>query len=139
MQAFGLKHLVPARNLLVQVLRSGRRAVAPRLATDGPVRIPAGGTAEVRVLARNLPPAVLELSGPPAFVALRDVRADRDGLVLVLEAAGTMEHVGREGNLIVEAYATAAGRGKKEKKPQQVRRVFAGVLPAIPYEIVVEK
>ncbi|MHC4959303.1 MAG: hypothetical protein ACYTGN_13115 [Planctomycetota bacterium] len=145
MQAFGLKHLVPARELLVQVKRSGRRAVAPRLASAESVKIPAGATAEVHVLARGLPPLEaisFELSDPPAFVTLRDVRAERDGVVLVLEAAKTMEHVGREGNLIIEAYTQVTGgrrgKGKKDKKakPQVTRRVYAGVLPAVPFVIV---
>ena len=54
-----------------------------------------------------------------------------------LRCAATAAEPGREGNLIVNAYAARAGEGgnsgKEQRKP---RRILLGSLPAIPFRIV---
>ena len=153
MQAFGLRHLVPAQQLLVDLSRSSRRTPPLRLAKKRPARIPAGGTTEVRVEISGVPALdtiEFRLSDPPAGVTLVKTRTERRGVVLVLAAERGKAKVGLAENLIVEAYAqigaggkrakgAKAKRKKKKKKaapPQNTRRQFVGVLPALPFEIV---
>ncbi|MHC4161186.1 MAG: hypothetical protein ACYSUM_03510 [Planctomycetota bacterium] len=153
MQAFGLRHLVPARQLLVDITRGGRRGSTMRLASDRRARIPVGGTTEVRIDIPSMPALAkveFKLSDPPAGVSLRKVRAKGQRLVLVVAAERDKAQVGLADNLIVEAYAQVAvgrrgGKAKakdkakakgKAKAAQQTRRYFAGVLPAVPFVIV---
>jgi len=149
MQAFGLRHLVPAQRLLVSILRPWSGAPAMRLADDRRTRIPAAGKAEVAVMVPGLPPAgkvSFELSDPPPGVTLHDVRIERRTLILVFAAAQGKATVGLADNLIVEAYTDVGtgrrrgkGKGKAKSKPkvrQAPRRVLLGVLPAVPFVII---
>ena len=150
MQAFGLRHLVPARQLLVHVARAWRRRAAPALADNRPVRIPVDGTAEVRIEAPGLAALAgvrFTLSEPPPGVTLRDVRAERNGLVLVLGSEIGRVRIGEAGNLIVEAEVEVARTAKKRKeekkrneknrkKGNRGRRKLTGLLPAVPFIIV---
>ncbi|MHC4972191.1 MAG: hypothetical protein ACYTG3_07660 [Planctomycetota bacterium] len=147
MQAFGLRHLVPAKQLLVDITRGGRTASATRLASDRRVRIPLGGTTEVRVEVPRLPgldKIEFKLSDPPTGVSLRKARVKGQRLVLVLAAERGKAQVGLAANLIVEAYAHVpvarkGGKGKNKSKGKakpETRRYFAGVLPAVPFVIV---
>ncbi|MHC4062977.1 MAG: hypothetical protein ACYSUI_00530 [Planctomycetota bacterium] len=140
MQAFLYRHLVPSQELVVAVLRR-RRGVPVTVASDSPVRIPEGGTANVliktprrwRVRQREV---VFELDEPPEGVTLQDVTAVPKGLVLLLKADGDAAKAGFEDNLIVEAFTEFAGRKQRGKALGQKRLVSLGVLPAIPFEIV---
>jgi len=155
MQAFGLRHLVPARQLLVDITRGWRRKAPMRLASDRRARIPLGGTTEVRIDIPGVPGLdkyEYKLSDPPAGVSLRKVHVKGQRLVLVVEAERDKAEVGLADNLIVEAYTQVAigqpggkGKGKAKGKPKakgkakaapRMRRVFAGVLPAVPFVIV---
>ncbi len=144
MQAFGFTHLVPAQDLMVDVLRSGRRAPPMRLATEGPARIPRGGTVEVRVVAPGPPqPDTMEvtysLDAPPEGVTLAGVRAERQGLVLVLAAEGGKAQAGLAGNLIpearVEIVPPAQEGADRPRRAAQQRRVVTVTLPAVPFVI----
>ncbi|MHC4470088.1 MAG: PPC domain-containing protein [Planctomycetota bacterium] len=146
MQAFGLRHLVAAQELLVEVRRSRRWPPPMRRATPGPVPLPVGGTARVRIVAPGLPSRLgsfhFELDEPPEGVTLRAVQPSRRGLDVVLEASAGKAKPGLADNLIVAAYVEAAPRGRsakdkaKAKTPQPKRRYYIGVLPAIPVEVV---
>lgn len=138
MQAFAYRHLVPAQELELSVSGLLRRGPSVQLAADLPVRIPAGGTAEVRVRATQarIPVAIrFELSEPPKGVTLQEVTAVPDGFALVLKADSAAQ-VGYADSLIVEAFAEMENSRPGNKAPQQRRRVSLGVLPAIPFEIV---
>ncbi|MBE7557613.1 hypothetical protein HS125_01150 [bacterium] len=138
MQAFAYQHLVPARELVALVVGPRRGGPPVQLATTDPVRIPAGGSAQVRVnapLGPMLQNVQLALSDPPAGVALQKTTVVPGGLVLTLAADGKSAPVGLADNLIVEAYSNAPPRpGAQPARPGQ--RVSLGVLPAIPCEIV---
>jgi hypothetical protein len=149
MQAFGLRHLVPARHLLVDITKGGRQASATRLASKRRARIPLGGTTEIRIEVPRLPTLdkiEFKLSDPPAGVSLRKVRTRGQRLTLVLAAERDKAQVGLAENLIVEAYALVPvnrkgkaknkSKAKGKAKAQQTRRWFAGVLPAVPFVIV---
>jgi len=83
MQAFAYQHLVPADELRVSVVGRGGTRIPASIVSSQPVRIPAGGTARVRVI---VPPAYLrfdkvefELSEPPDGITLRDSSLDPAG------------------------------------------------------------
>jgi hypothetical protein len=141
MQAFAYWHLVPAQELLVATSRlpAATGAVELEVPGGGPLRIPAGGTVQVRV---KTPPSPmmdavqLELSEPPKGVTLGAVTAVPGGLAFVVKADSQAPQVGYADNLIVEAFAQVEGGPPNRKAAAQKRRVALGVLPAIPFEIV---
>jgi hypothetical protein len=139
MQAFLYRHLAPSQELMVAVMSTRFRTPPIELAASGPVRIPVGGTAQVRIKTPRGPMLQnmrLELSDPPKGLTLQDVTAVPDGLEFVLKADGDAAKAGFADNLIVEAFTETAGGQKGGKAATQRQRVSLGVLPAIPIEIV---
>jgi hypothetical protein len=142
MQAFAYRHLVPADSLKLTVLaRRGTRFPA-RVVSGETVRMPAGGSARVRVelpVARALQNVQLELSEPPEGVSIRAVEVDGAGASFVVEADASKAKPGLRGNLIValSGERMPAQRGNQAAPPGAAarRRVPVGVLPAIPFEI----
>ncbi|MCX7015199.1 MAG: hypothetical protein NTW86_22035 [Candidatus Sumerlaeota bacterium] len=144
MQAFAYRHLAPSQQLLVAVVGKRYGSAPLELADAVPIRVPAGGAAQVRLntprnqMPRNLQ---LELSDPPKGVTLQDVSVQPSGLAFVLKADGKAAKAGLADNLIVQAFtepsskapAKAVGVAKQAPKRQSL-----GVLPAIPFEIVQE-
>jgi hypothetical protein len=143
---------VQARQLLVEVTRSWRRGPPLRVASDRRVRIPAGGSAEVRILTQRPPDlekTKFVLSDAPPGVSLRRVHGKGQSLILVLAAERGKAQVGYADNLIIDAYleyvpgqqrAKGKGKAKAKKtkgkaKAQQKRLAYAGVLPAVPFVI----
>jgi len=138
MQAFAYHHLVPAKELLAMVTNVMRLAPVFAMAQPEPVRIPSGGTAEVRIAAPRLPPLLtvqLELSDPPDGIAIRSVTRVPGGLSLVLQADGQKTKAGYADNLIVKA-STEIEVGGRNGQAARRQRVSLGTLPAIPLEIV---
>lgn len=138
MQAFAYRHLVPSEAFLATVIGRGMARGPVRIFGSVPLKIPAGGTASVRV---GVPPETrigkieLELSNPPDGIALRDVSAKRLGTELVLEGDAGKLKPGLQGNLIVGAFLLRE-QPAAEGKPARVRRLPLGVLPAVPFEVV---
>jgi len=140
MQAFAYHHLVPARELVVMVTNTMRLAPVFGLMQAEPVKIPSGGTAEVRIIAPRLPPLLtvqLELSDPPEGMSIGSVTRVPGGLSLVLQADAEKMKVGYADNLIAEASTNIQGRGQNGQ-PGRWQRVPLGTLPAIPFEIVAQ-
>jgi hypothetical protein len=136
MQAFMYHQMVPAQELLAAVIgRPNMPAVT--LPDAAPVRIPAGGTAQVRV---NAPARAgfgsfdLSLSDPPAGIALEKVNQSADGVTLVLSASAKAP-VGMKDNLIVEIFRTGARAGSDAAAQRRLRTPL-GCLPAISFEVV---
>ena len=139
MQAFAYHHLVPADELRLTVaLRGGTRA-SSRLLSSEPVKIPAGGKAQVRVA---IPPGYhgyeklrFELTDPPEGITLSGLSVTPAETQFVLEADTNKVNPGMRGNLIVAvsgervAPANAPNAGAR-------RRLPIGMLPAIAFEIV---
>ena len=139
MQAFLYRHLVPTQELLVLVQKSKWRAPPVELAGRGLVRIPAGGTAQVRIKTRRssiLKEMKLELSEPPEGVTLYDVTVVPEGLAFRLKADKDTMQTGFADNLIVEAFREFTPKQQEGKPAPQKRRISMGVFPAIPIEIV---
>jgi hypothetical protein len=139
MQAFLYRHLVPAQELLVAVQKSKWRVPPIALAGRSPVRIPAGGSAQVRIKTRRgqaLREMQLELNEPPEGVSLHDMTIVPEGLAFKLKADKDAIQSGFTDNLIVEAFREFTPKQQKGKPAPQKRRYSMGVLPAIPIEIV---
>jgi hypothetical protein len=139
MQAFLYRHLVPSRELsvLVQKARWGMPPI--ELAGDGPVRIPAGGSAQVRFKTprrANLKQVRLALREPPEGLTLHDLTVVPEGLAFRLRADGDAMESGYADNLIVEAFRESTRKPQKGKPTPPKRRYSMGVLPAIPILIV---
>lgn len=138
MQAFLYRHLVPAQELLVSVqkARGGMPRVA--LAADGPVRIPAGGSARVLVkMPRRsiLKEMRLKLKDPPAGVTLDEVAVVPEGLTFLIRANAESGRSRPVGNLIVQVFREYVPKQKDGKPSNQKRRYSLGIFPAIPFEI----
>jgi hypothetical protein len=145
MQAFAYRHLVPAKELKVAVVGSlgrfggGRGQV--RVLGPTPVRIPAGGTARVRL---GTPTSAfadrfnLELNEPPEGISLKSVSPSADGAELLLQGDPGKAKPGLKGNLIVNIFPgkNTAPTNQPAKRPANQRRASSGCLPAIPFEIV---
>ena len=149
MQAFIYRHMVPSQEFMVVTPGNKRRVPTFELAGDERVRVPAGGTAGVRVKIPKkamLPGIQLELSEPPAGLTLEDVNVAIGEMTFSLKADANSTKVGLTDNLIVEVttdpispgstrFADTNNPPENQKKPQK-QRVYLGVLPAIPFEIV---
>jgi hypothetical protein len=138
MQAFVYHHLVPAQEWLVQVIGAGRARIPWKLSAQEPVKLPAGGTALVRLfLPVNRPAAQLQLAlnEPPEGITIQHVSPVPDGLSILLRADAGKVKPGLKGNLIVDAFAAGAANAPAKKQANN-RRLPLGTLPAIPFEVV---
>jgi hypothetical protein len=139
MQAFAYRHLVAANELLVSVSGRFMQRNAVRILSAMPVKIPAGGTARVRV---GMPTRTfagqiqLELSEPPEGIVIKSASPIREGTEIVLQGDANKVKPGLQGNLIVNAYAERPEPSKDAKAQPNKRRVPVGTLPALPFEIV---
>jgi hypothetical protein len=136
MQAFLYRHLAPAQELLVALIRPNRRQPPVHLVSHTPLRIPEGGSAELRLRTPRAPTLEnlrLQLDEPPPGLSLHGVRALANGLAFQIKA-GPGAARGLTGNLIVEASTEAAN--PRQSGANQTQRVSLGFLPAIPFEIV---
>jgi hypothetical protein len=137
MQAFAYRHLVPEKELLVAVNgRGGARAV--RLLTDGPISIPAGGTARVQIAASAFADRFqFELSDPPEGISIKNVSPVDSGTQIVFTSDAAKAKPGLKGNLIINVLPGQGGQfAAKAKRPAAPRKVAIGTLPAVPFEIV---
>ncbi len=137
MQAFAYRHLAPSQALMVAVVGQGRRAAPAELDVDVPVRIPPGGSGQVRVRTARFrwPRGIrLEPQDPPKGVSIEQVNVGSDSVSFVLKASKDAE-AGLADNLIVEVVAPppASAPGGRARRPD---RMVLGCLPAIPMEIV---
>jgi hypothetical protein len=138
MQAFAYRHLVPVDALRVSVIRRGATRSWARVMTPQPVRVPAGGSARIRV---SLPPLRqfdqigLELSEPPEGLSLADVSVTAGGAEIVVRADAAKAKAGSKGNLIVTVSGERVAAGNQAPKSQR-RRLTLACLPAILFEIV---
>ncbi|MCU0917798.1 MAG: hypothetical protein MUC88_25030 [Planctomycetes bacterium] len=139
MQAFAYRHLVPARDLQVVLTRRGATRSFARILSEPPIRIPAGGTAPVRVglpAVKFFDKIEFELSEPPEGITVQGTSSGPRGTVLTLQADAAKARPGLKGNLIVTIFGErtpASGPGKPKTNRQ---RSPLGTLPAIPFEIV---
>jgi len=139
MQAFLYRHLVPAQDFLV-LIQKARWGVPPvELAGNSPVRIPAGGSAQVRIKTAGrskLKGVQLQLNEPPEGLTMHDVTFVPNGLTFQLKADENVISNGFSDNLIIEVFRESVVKQKDGKPTSQKRRNSMGLFPAIPIEIV---
>jgi hypothetical protein len=128
MQAFAYMHLVPKRVFIVDVMGAGRKA--PGATVDGaPIRVPAGGSAPVKLLIPALPASLknvqLEIDDPPAGLTLSDAASAPGVVTFILKAKPDAPKVGYADNLILEIFSDVGGN-----------RASLGILPAVSFQIV---
>jgi hypothetical protein len=139
MQAFLYRHLVPAKELIVLVQKARWRVPPVEIVSDSPIRIPAGGSAQVRVKARRgsiLKEIKLELDRPPDGLTLENVSVKSDGLAFRLKAEKDTVQGDFTDNLIVEAFREYRPKNKDGTLSNQKRRYSMGILPAIPIKVI---
>ena len=138
MQAFAYRHLVPADGLRVSVLQRGSVRMVPRVVAPGPVAIPVGGTARVRVafpFPRTFEKYEFELSEAPEGVTLSDLVIGPNGADFTLRADPAKAKPGTRGNLIVVISGERVPQSNQPNQPNPPaaarRRVPLMTLPAI--------
>ena len=140
MQAFAYRHLVPAKELAVTVSGRFMNRMPLRILSATPVKIPAGGSAKVRVSAPGGAAGNrfrLELNEPPEGITLGKVSAASEGTEIELRSDAAKAKPGLKGNLIVSIFPSQAlAAAAKNKKQGNQQRTAVGTLPAIPFEIV---
>ncbi|HID74552.1 MAG TPA: DUF1501 domain-containing protein, partial [Planctomycetaceae bacterium] len=146
MQAFASKHLVPAHDFLLALPRrrpskrpADTRAFRPslRLLTETPIRIRAGGQAELQAHVTwdsRRGEIEFELSDPPKGIRIAKAWCKDRTATIVLEADATEASVGLRGNLIIGGFQNRT-QTNKEGKTRHFRS-FLGPLPAAPFETV---
>ena len=138
LQAFAYRHLVPAQDLKAFVARRGPLSDVERILSDTPIKLPAGGTARVRVwvpISALMGNAQLELSQPPQGIILADTLPVREGTELVLQCNAAVVKPGQKGTLTVTVVGQRQGPPGQKPSPNSPR-VTLGTLPPIPFEIV---
>jgi len=138
MQAFAYRHLVAAHDLKVAVTERFPRN-AESILSELPVKIPANGTARVRVTVSTnmlLAQPTLELSDPPTGITLTDTLPLREGCELVLQSNAALMKPGQKGSLTVKIIGQRPGRRGKTQPVSGEPRVTLATLPPIPFEIV---
>jgi hypothetical protein len=142
MQAFLYRHLVPAKEFIVLVQKAKWRSPPVEIVGGSPIRIPAGGSVEVRIKTRRgktLKEMKLELSKPPEGVTIGKVSVIKDGLTFQLKAEKDVLKSGFADNLIIEAFREYRPKQKDGTLSKQKRRYSMGVFPAIPIKIIAAK
>jgi hypothetical protein len=140
MQAFAYRHLVPAQELEVAVLKRPNPRATMTILSATPVRMIPGGTARIEV---GLPGpriaerAQFELSNPPEGIVIQSVSPVRDGVEIVLQTDAAKVKPGLRGNLILNGFVPRPAETNAAKpKGNNSQRMPLGALPAIPFEII---
>src|SRR3989339_1492985 len=137
MQAFAYRHLVSSQELLAAV--TDTQKFTPIFeSTNATIKIPAGGTAELRIKMEKKPmlrDIKFELNEPPKGITIENVTATFDEITLTLKADKNAS-AGLKDNLIIDAFTEQIPRQANPKNKNKQQRIWLGVLPAIPIEIV---
>jgi hypothetical protein len=140
MQAFAYRHLVPAKQLVADVVGVVQGQIPIRIIGPASVRIPLGGTGRIRVsvpIETRQARITLQLAEPPDGISLESVSATpAGGSELVLRCDAAKAKPGLCGNLIVHAFAQRTQEAKPGQPPGNRPSVPIATLPAIPFEVV---
>ncbi len=137
MQAFAYRHLVPAKELKVSVIRGapGLRAVV-RVLGETKLKFSPDGKATLRVavpIGRMFDNLKAELSEPPAGIVLEQFKMRGEIMELLFSADPEKANPGTRGNLIV--LLTGERSGGNTTKVASRPRITLTALPAIAYEV----
>jgi len=141
-QSFAYRHLVPAQDLKVTVIGRFRPGDAARVLTATPLKLPAGGTAQLQAsvpVGPMITKVEYELSEPPDGITIKTATSTRGSSEIVLQTDAAKVKPGTRGNLIISVFAHAPAASSKGDAGGTPRRIPLGALPAVPFEIVAEK
>jgi hypothetical protein len=139
MQAFAYRHLVPAQALTTTVTGSQPFRATLKILSPIPIKIPAGGTAQVRIGTPSrmfIQRFQLELNEPPDGITLQEVSPIREGAEIVLHSDAAKVKPGLGGNLIVNLLPAPPQDPNQQKAQANRRRTPVSTLPAIPFDII---
>jgi hypothetical protein len=139
MQAFAYWHLVPSKELEVSFMDRPAARFALKLLDPTPIKIPAGGTAQVRVSSPNRATnnLQLELNEPPEGISIKNVSRGEGETTIFLQSDAARIKPGTTGNLIVNIVANRQRANPAAAKARRNQQGFVvGSLPAIPFEII---
>lgn len=147
MQAFIYRHLVPAEELTLVLPGVGKPPKRPddprsfqsmwRLLVDQPIRIPAGGTGEVRAYApwdEKRGEIQIELSDPPDGIQIDKFSCADRTVTIILRSDAEKAKPGLKGNLIANGFQKRTQTNREGETREYLS--FLGPLPAIPFEVV---
>lgn len=133
MQAFAYHHLVPAKEMLLQL--TGRGGAA-RVVSSLPLQLAPGARARISVAA-FIPPDVktvhAELREPPAGVSVQQTVRTTQGLDVVVACDPAKAKPGAAGNLLLDIFAERGAPNAKTKAA--VQRQPLATMPAVPFEV----
>jgi hypothetical protein len=138
MQAFAYRHLVSCQETEVTLVDRPQFKRVLDLLGPNPVRIPAGGTARVRVrtpgnsFTNNFE---LQLSDPPDGISIQSVSLADAEADIVLHCDAAKIKPGSKGNLIIDVTAKRPPAVAGKKRANQPRATV-GALPAVAFEVV---
>ncbi len=138
MQAFAYHHLVPANGLWASVTGRGAPQAALQIMAERPLKIPAGGTAQFRVVfpaLRQFESSQFELHDPPDGISVGEVSTNLQGARVVLECDSAKVKPGTSGNLVFTISGERTPPRGNQPAPPPRRRITIGTLPAIPFEV----
>jgi len=143
MQAFAYRHLVPSRALAVVVAPNPRpfASDAIRILSATPVKIPAGGTALIRIATPSAAFAdrfKLELRTPPEGLSISKIAPSPNGIELVIAANSEKIKPGATGNLIIDVTPKNREPAPNQKNRPTPSQANAPALPAIPFLVVAD-
>jgi hypothetical protein len=136
MQAFAYRHLVPAQEMKIALV-SRNPGMSAKVLSPTPVKIPAGGTANLRL---SLPYSkkgdrlYYELNEPPEGISIQSQTHTETGAEIVLKC--DQAKPGVRGNLIINILPNRGEPSEKNKPAKTGRSFKLGTAPAIPFEIV---
>jgi hypothetical protein len=134
-QAFAYHHLVTAEEWVVAVAAGGRSRGRLRLLGQGPLRLPAGGTEEIRfnIPRRLMSQIQMKLNDPPEGIVIDKISPGRGSVSIRFRADGEKITKDLKGNLIIDISTERSIRSKDGKASPQKRTIPLGTLPAIPF------
>ena len=138
MQAFAYRHLVPAQEMAVVVAENPRPFASNtiKILSTTPVKIPAGGTALVRVATPSsafVERFDLEVNAAPEGITIQNVSPATNGVEIALHCDAEKHKAGTTGNLIINILPQNSAdcticASSRESAPQPGWNVFCHTL-----------
>lgn len=138
MQAFLWRHLVPSEDLLVLVRPSQWGPITIEPQAEGPVAIPAGGTATVRYKSPGwrVPLVEMKVAAPEEGLTITGFESAADFITCTVQAEGEAL---KSGNLVVEGivvWPRSEEDRKKNPDAPEPQPSSIGIFPAVPFTVV---
>ena len=137
MQAFLYRHLVPADDFVVQVVKK-KWPFPPVEILDTPIELAPGETRQVvaKTAKRSyLNEIKLQLRDNPEGIEISDVKVVKQGLAFNISADADEMKDGFNGNLLVESIREYYPKDKDGKQSKTMKSYSMGYLPAIPVRV----